>query len=264
MPSNSQQIISKACTQARIPGAATVNNGPAGQLLNDILAELCETYDWEATKCQFFGNLNPSVQSINPNQVPGQGPTSLPKRYLRMIPNTFLYYINGIPYPMTNEDDAEMDVQPQFVGIASLPRRYITNLSDPQNPVFYVFPPTNGAYPYQGRCQLRMPDIGSAEVAANGWDPGNVPPESSSVIPWFPNTTYLTQRLTGELMRTTGDRRMNEFLGKNRNSTGAADILEKILQMKDDRESRAQKIKLDRRRFGSAYRQLPDTKNIFG
>lgn len=260
----SAQIIAIACTDARLPGYATLSNGPAGQKLNAILSELSETYDWEATKVLFNGNLNPAVLSTNPNLVPGQGPTNLPANYLRMVPNTFVWFFSGIPYPLTPWDDAEFDATVQQVGIASLARSYITDLSNPAQPVFFVYPPTNGAYPYQGRCHVRMPDIGSNVVAATGWAAGAQAPEISAVVPWFPNTTYLSTRLTGELMRTTGDRRMHEFLGKNRDGTGAQDILERILQMKDDRESRAQTIKLDRRRFGSSYRSLPDTKNLPG
>lgn len=261
----SAQIIAIACQDARVPGLATQSNGTAGQKLIAILSELCETYDWEATKVSFNGNLNPAVQDTgNPNIIAGQGPTALPAGYLRMIKDTFVYYFSGIPYPLIPWDDPEFDATVQQVGVASLPRAYITDLSNPTNPVFFISPPTNGAYPYAGRCHVRMPDIGSNTVAATGWNSGAQPPEASAVVPWFPNTTYLTTRLTGELMRTTGDRRTKEFLGKNRDGTGAQDILDRILQMKDDRESRAQTIKLDRRRFGSSFRNLPDTKNLPG
>lgn len=258
---SASQIIALALQDAKVPAFTA----QAGQLLNAVLSELCETYDFEATKASFFGNLNPAVQNnVDPNLIAGQGPTPLPSNYLRMVPDSFVYFVAGVPYPLTPWDDTEFDVQPQQVGIASLPRTYITDLSNPVVPVFFIYPPTNGNYPYKGRCHVRMPDIGSNVTAATGWKSGPQAPEVSPVVPWFPNTTYLRTRVAGEVMRLTGDRRMNEFLGKNGNGTGAQDILERLLQMKDDRTNRAQRIKLDRRRFGSAYRNLPDTKNIFG
>lgn len=260
----SQQIIALALQDAKAPGYTS----QAGQLLNAVLTELCETYDWQAAKVTFTGTLNPGVAAANPNLIPGNGPYNLPSgatgQYLRMALDDFVYFFNGLPYPLTAWDEAEFDVQPQQVGIASLPRAYFTDLSNPAQPVFYIYPPPNGAYPYQGKCHVRMPDIGSNVTAATGWVSGPSAPEVSAVVPWFPNTTYLRVRVAGEVMRITGDRRMKEFLGRNGDGTGAQDILERLTQMVDDKTNRAQRITLDRRRFGSAYRSLPDTKNIFG
>src|SRR6185437_11109342 len=235
MALSSQQIIALACQTAKVPGFTA----QAGQLLNAILSELCETYDWEATKYSFKGVLNPGVQDItDPNIVEGQGPNPLPATYLRMVPKTFVYLFNGVPYPLINWDDADFDQQVQQVGIASLARSYITDLSVPGAPVFFIYPPTNGAYPYRGRCHVRMPDIGSGTVSPTGWDSGKNPPETSPVVPWFPNTTYLQTRLAGELMKITGDQRWERFLGKNRDGTGAQDILDRLLEMVDDKQSR--------------------------
>jgi len=255
----SQQIIALACQDAKVPGWTQ----QAGQHMIAVLDELCETYDWEATKVNFNGALNPAVQAVDPNIVAGQGPSALPAGYLRMVPRTFVYLFNGVPYPLTNWEDADFDSQVQQVGIASLARDYITDLSNPAAPVFFIYPPTNGAYPYRGRCHIRMPDIGSSAAASlTGWVPGVNPPESSAVIPWFPNTTYLRTRIAGELMKGTGDKRAAEFLGKG--PEGAQGILDRLLQMVDDKQSRAQKISLDRRTFRYNQQGLPDTKNIFG
>ena len=260
----SQQIVAIACNDAHMPGATAT----AGQKLIAILTELCETYDFQASKATVTGVLNPSLLSTNPNLIQGNGPYALPVgptgTYLRMKKDDFVYYVSGLPYPLVPWDEYEFDAQPQQVGIASLPRAYYTDLSNPAAPAFFVYPPPNAAYPYQLKCQIRMPDIGSNVTALTGWASGPAPPETSAVVPWFPNTTYLTTRLTGEMMRTTGDRRMGAFLGKNKDGTGAQDILERLLQMKDDTTSRAQRITLDRRRFGAPYRNLPDTKNIYG
>lgn len=229
-----------------------------------VLDEMCETYDWEATKVLFSGTLSPTQVPTNPNYVAGQGPYSLPTNYLRMEKETFVYYITGLPYPLISFDDAGYQLQVQQIGVASLPRNYRTDLSNPAQPVFYTYPPTIGAYPYEGFCYVRMPAVGSGVTAATGWVSGTQAPHLSNVQPWFPNTSYLITRTAGEVMATTGDQRRAQFLGKNKNETGAADLLEKILQMKDDRNSHAQRITLDRRRFGQRYQSLPDTKNIWG
>lgn len=259
-----QQIIALALQDAKVPGFTA----QAGQLLNAILSEICETYDFQATKATVTGVLNPSLASTNPNLIQGNGPYALPAAttgfYLRMVRDDFVYYVSGLPYPMVPWDEYEFDAQPQQVGIASLPRSYYTDLSNPAAPAFFVYPPPNAAYPYQLKCHIRMPDIGTNVTALTGWASGNSPPEMSTVVPWFPNTTYLRQRVAGELMKITGDRRWQAFLGKNRDGTGAQDILERLLAMKDDTTNRAQRITLDRRRFGSPYRNLADTKNIFG
>lgn len=262
MALTSAQIIARACGIAKVPGWTQ----QAGQYMIAALAELCETYDWEATKYSFNGVLNPGVSDVaDPNIVSGQGPNPLPATYLRMVPKTFVYLFSGVPYPLTNWDDADFDQQVQQVGIASLARNYITDLSVPNAPVFFIYPPTNGAYPYRGRCHVRMPDIGSSAAASvTGWIPGAAPPETSNVVPWFPNTTYLINRTAGDLMRESGDQRWEKFLGKNRDGTGAQDILDRLLQMVDDKQSRAQKITLDRRTFRPNQQGLPDTKNIFG
>ena len=261
MALTSAQIVARALEIAKVPGFTL----QAGQALIAALSELCETYDFEATKVSFNGTLNPAVVNTDPNIVPGQGPTALPAGYLRMKKNTFVWLFSGVPYPLINMDDEDYDQQVQQVGIASLARDYITDLSNPSNPTFTIYPPTNGAYPYRGRCHIRMPDIGSSAVAsATGWIPGVAPPEMSAVVPWFPNTTYLIQRVAGDVMRITGDQRWERFLGKNRDGTGAQDILERLLQMVDDKASRAQKISLDRRTFRNNQAGLRDTKNIFG
>lgn len=223
-----------------------------------VLSEMCETYDWEETKVSFNGTLSTTVKPVNPNIIAGQGPQNLPTNYLRMIPRTFLYYINGTPYPLINFDDEDYDIQIQQVGIASLARNYITDLSNPTQAVFFVYPPTNGAYPYQGRCRIRMPDVGSGAVAATGWSAGALAPHLSTVIPWFPNTSYLVTRIAEEMMMVSGDTRRAEFEKKGQRQ------LNHILSMKDDREARSQRIQFDRRRFGPRYASLPDTKIIWG
>src|SRR5260370_1871337 len=168
MALTSAQIVARALEIAKVPGFTL----QAGQALIAGLRELCETYDFEATKVSFNGTLNPAVVNTDPNIVPGQGPTNLPAGYLRMKKNTFVWLFSGVPYPLINMDDEDYDQQVQQVGIASLARAYITDLSNPGHPTFTIYPPTNGAYPYRVRYHIRMPDIGSSAVApAPRWPP---------------------------------------------------------------------------------------------
>ena len=261
MALTSQQIIALSLQDARVPGFTQ----GAGQLLNAILSEICETYNFEWSKSAFFFNLNPSLTPTNPNQVIGNGPYPLPSDYLRMRRRGVQYWFNGLPYQLVGDDEDEFDLQVQQIGIASLPRQFWTDVST-QPCGLYIYPPPNGAYAAQAKYQCLMPDIGSGVTSTNGWAAGTAAPEVSSVVPWFRNTTYLRTRLSGEIMRITGDKRTTEFLGKNGNGTGAQDILDRLLPMANDNMDRAQRVKLDQRRFGgaSAYNRLPDTKNIFG
>ena len=52
-------------------------------------------------------------------------------------------------------------------------------------------------------------------------------PETSALIPWFPNQTYLVTRVAGELMRATDDSRMSDYLGEG--PEGAGGILNRYL-----------------------------------
>jgi hypothetical protein len=94
--------------------------------------------------------------------------------------------------------------------------------------------------------------------------PDIVTPQSSNVIPWFPNQSYLIRRLSGELMKYNDDERISEYLGDDdeRTPQGAGVMLRKYLQMKDDKGDRVQQVTLDRRRFGTSFDRLKNTKTI--
>jgi hypothetical protein len=113
-------------------------------------------------------------------------------------------------------------------------------------PNLLIYPPASGNYQAMVRYRRQMPDITT--------------PETSSVVPWFPNQQYLVTRLSGELMRISDDERAAVWLGDG--DIGAVGILRKYLQMKDDDTNRAKHVTLDRRSFGRKYSTLPFTKNI--
>ncbi len=235
------QIVSQSTMMAKCPGYTT----QAGQLLNAILSDLCQTYDFDIARGVTYFNFDPSlIPSIGPNLF-GSGPYPLPADYLRAEPNDVFWSLNGVPYPMISVDLQEFDMEVQQPGTQSYPYIYATDMSQ-SPPVMYVYAPPSGAYPVTIRYRRQMPDITS--------------PESSSTVPWFPNSAYLLTRLAGELMKITDDERAPHFLGEA--PDGAQGILSRYLKLQNDREARAYTVKRDRRRFGRKYNTLPNTKLI--
>lgn len=254
----SAQICQRSSNIAKNKGGLAV----AGQWLNVILAELCQTYDFEICRGAFSSNFNPSLSSSAafPNNTPGSGPYALPNDFLRCNRDDVQWFLSGVPYQMIAVDMSEYDQQVQQAGIQSYPVIFATDLSLNQStPVAVVWPPPAGAYPYLVRFFRQMSDIGS-NVAQGSWNPGNTSPELSSTIPWFPNQNYLITRVAGELMKETSDERWESFLGES--DFGAQGILDRYLKKKDDQDDRAKRVTLDARRFGRNFSRMPPTKNF--
>lgn len=236
------QICSLALQDAKAPGYTS----QAGQLLNVILQELSQTYNFDQARGFYQFNFNPSlIQVVNPNVIAGGGPYNLPADYLRADRDDVFWTLQGVPYIMVPIDLAQFDLTVQQAGLQSYPRWYATDLSQTP-PVMYVWPPPSGAYPVTVRYRRQMPDIAT--------------PETSTSVPWFPNTQYLRTRLAGELMKITDDQRYSDFLGDSPN--GAQGILNRYLRLKDDEQNRSQVVSLDRRRFGRQFSNLPSTKTV--
>lgn len=237
MALNASQICSLARQIAKCPKFEE----QSGQLLNAILAELCQTYDFDV--------IRKVDTSITLSTGTGSGPYELADDYLRARINEIFYTILGVKYVMIALELWEYDALVQQAGINNFPQAFATDVSLESGnsvPVLYVWPPASGSYPLTIRYQPMMPDITT--------------PESSTDVPWFPNSNYLITRLAGELMRVTNDDRTAQYLGPN--ATGAEGILTKYLMMKDDKGNRAQKVQLDRRNFGRSFDRLPNTKLI--
>lgn len=236
------QIVNLACQIAKCPGYTY----QAGELLNTILSDLCQTYDFAVARGTTFFDFNQqAAYPANPNVQMGSAYT-LPADYLRAQDEYSVFWsLNGVPYPLISCDLDQFDMMVQQAGIQSYPYMYATDMSQ-SPPIMYVYPPPSGDYPVTVRYLREMPNI--------------VTPESSDSVPWFPNQSYLITRLAGELMRITDDSRMSQFLGDG--DEGAQGILTRYLKMKDDKNSRSQNVSLDRRRFGRNFTNLPNTKNI--
>lgn len=231
------QIVTLATQAAKCPGYL----GQAGQLLNVILQELAQTYDFDVAKGIYQFNFNTTLSGSNANLLPGSGPYPLPSDYLRAEPGDVFWTLLGVPYQLTNISLQQLDMTVQQAGIQTYPYWYATDMSQ-SPPVMYVYPPPSGAYPVTVRYRRQMSDIAT--------------PETSPTVPWFPNTQYLRTRLTAELMRLTDDSRAGEMLAESES------ILRKYLEMKDDSEDRTINVRLDPQRFGKGFNRLKQTKVV--
>lgn len=237
MSQSAQQIAALACQIARTKGMTA----QAGQLLNVILQELAQTYDFAVARKVTTITLNPQLTS--PNY--GSGPYALPSDYLRAVIDGVFWTQDGVPYHLIPIDLTEFDAAVLQAGVQSLPYWWTTDMSA-SPPAAYVYPPPNGAYVLTVRYFAQMADIAT--------------PESSAVVPWFPNQNYLITRLAGELMKIANDDRKDAYLGEG--PSGAQGILDRYLQLKDDKSNRARTIKLDKRYFGPRILNLPNTKAV--
>ncbi len=252
MSLSAAQLVSVACQIAKAPGYTT----QAGQLLNMILGDLCQTYDFEVAKRLFTFNFQPGLQAQVGPSIYGSGPYPLPVDFLRCANDDAVWWtLLGVTYFLTPIDLSEFDAAVQQAGVQSYPYWMAIDMSpldaaqqgvanDP--PLAYVYPPPSGAYPVFVRYYSQMPDITA--------------PETSNAVPWFPNQAYLKTRLAGEIMQITDDERAPAFLGEG--PDGAQGILTRYLKLKDNQSNRAQTVKLDKRRFGRRFSTLKNTKTV--
>lgn len=253
MPLTSAQIVSQACQEARTPGMTA----QAGQKLNAILSDLCQSYDFVLAKKTYNFNFNAS--QINAG---GQAYQNLPSNFLRSIRYESFYIISGVPYPMIQCELGEFDMLVQQAGNANFPVFYTTDMSltgttnsatgsgGAAVPVMLFWEVPSGGYPVTLRYYSQMDDIDT--------------PESSSTVPWFPNQTYLIRRLAGEMMGMSDDERRNAYLSadEERYPEGAGVMLRKYLMLQDNPGEIVKTVQLDRRRFGTSFDRLRNTKQI--
>lgn len=244
MPLQAQQIVSLAVQNARARSFLS----QAGQLLNMILADLADTQDLDLCRGTYTFTLTPDNGTGN-----GAGPYQMPADYKRAVKDGFFYTIQGVPYQMVNIDQAEYDALVVTAGLNNFPTVFYVDIS-PQGqipeaqPNLYVWEPSNGAYPATMRYHRLLADITT--------------PESSAVIPWFPNQEYLLKQLTGLLCLLTDDDRAQTLLADDPNGMGGPAQLRRFMQMTNDDAGRAKTVTLDRRRFGPTWGNLKSTKLV--
>ena len=210
-----------------------------------VLNELC-SFDLDVTRKTYSFNFGVSL---------GSGPIPLPLDWMRANRNDVFYTILGVKYVMVACSLAEFDAFVQQAGLAQYPEYYAVDnsaLATQGAPVMFVWPPPSGAYPVTARYQAQMADI--------------ISPETSSVIPWFPDQLYLQRRLTGEMMLMANDDRAPMYLnGETRTKQGtflgSSAILHRYLSNKDDAQV-VGRVELDRRFFGTPFNKLRNTKTL--
>jgi hypothetical protein len=202
--------------------------------------------DLEQARGTFLFNFNSATGT-------GSGPYTLPADYLRTEvedgKDNFFYTIQGVPYPLIQVTLAEYNWMVQTPGFQSFPYNYATNL-DVSPPQLFVWPPASGSFACTLKYFRLMPDI--------------IAPETSVIVPWFPNTLILTRSVAGRLMGLTNDNREAEYLGDDieRYPLGAGTLLKAWLKNSRDREGAVKTVGLDRRRWGRPFDRLKNTKQI--
>lgn len=237
MPLSAAQITGLSCQIAKCP--AFTSQGL--QLLNMILSDLCQTYDFEAARKVYNFNFNSSVGNQS-------GPYQLPSDWLRAKNKDVFYTIQGVVYPMIKVELNDYDWLVQQAGLQSFPSYFTTDMSQTP-PVMFVWVPPSGSFPVTARYYAQMPDV-----------------TNTALPPWFPNQDYLITRLAGELMKIVNDDRCGAYLsdqpGKGSEPPGAEWLLKCYLIMQGDRQDIVSKVSLDRRVFGRSTSNLKNTKTI--
>lgn len=250
MPLSGQQIVSLATQAAKCPGYTT----QAQQFLNQILRDLCQQYDFDVNKKVFnfqfiqgqgqvgFGpGFGPGFV-LQQTGLNGFGPYPMPSDWLRAAKDEVFYTITNVPYTMIRVSNAEYETFITLSGLTAYPSYYTIyvgniDLGIVSNMFVWVAP--GGSYPVTAYYYALQPDI-----------------TDFTKIPWFPSQKYLIKKLAADLMELTNDDRMITFHGE------ADAILDSYMKMKDDQESFAKQVTLDRRLFGKRFSTLPPTKLV--
>lgn len=213
----SAQIVTLACQIAKCPGYLAI----AGQRLNETLVDLAIQQDLDIIRRTTTISVQPGTQSYN-----------LPTNFLRA--RECFYNIEGAVFNVTEDSLANYDLL--FTGPNNSAYPYMFAVDQSDNTIkFYPLPLVVLSV------TLRYMDI-SVEIAT---------PETSTVVPWFQEQSYLIDRLTEKMMQITDDVRQPYFAAK------ADEALRRYLKM--DNGNVLNTVQLDPRRFHSP-RDLKSTK----
>jgi hypothetical protein len=226
----SQQIVSLACSIAKCPGYLQ----QGGQFLNMALEDLWLHRDLK---------INRVTESI-PVQANNFGPFPLPLNYLRTY--DLFFQQNNLPYFLNPISTEEYDQEFKDPSIANYPYEFMTILVDETTAIaqssagtLFIYPQSSGQITLTHRYMVKQPDITA--------------PETSPVIPWFPDQDYLIKATAARLMDITDDTRRESFLQQCQN------MLRVHLIMEGDEQQVVKSVRLDPRRFHS-NRSLKPTK----
>jgi hypothetical protein len=228
----SQQIVNLACTIAKCPGFLS----QGGQFLNMTLEDLWLHRDLKINR----KNESITVQANN------FGPFVLPQNYQRTY--DLFFQQNNLPYFLNPISTEEYDQEFKDPSIANYPYEFMTILYDEvqalqQNPPsagqLFIYPQSSGQIVLTHRYMVKQPDITT--------------PETSTIIPWFPDQDYLITATASRLMQITDDTRRESFLAE------CDKMLRIHLIMEGDEQQVVKSVRLDPRRFHT-NRTLKPTK----
>src|SRR6516164_8928846 len=109
------QIINLSCQIANVPGFTA----QALQLLNAVLQELDQDYDFQVIRKSF--NFNFSTGASGLGYAPGSGPNPMPVDFVRLHRGGGFYQIFHVPYVLIGVTQEEFDTFVQQPGLASYP-----------------------------------------------------------------------------------------------------------------------------------------------
>ena len=225
-----QQIVNRACAIAKCPGFVT----QGGIYLNMALEDLWLHRDLKINRVTEFI----TVQANN------FGPFTLPLNYLRTY--DLFFEQNNLPYFLNPISTEEYDQEFKDPSIANYPYEFMTILTDETTSqannsagTLFIYPQSSGAITLTHRYMVKQPDI--------------VTPETSSVIPWFPDQEYLIRKTAAYLMDETDDTRMDRF------NAMCDQMLRTHIIMEGDEQQVVKSVRLDPRRFHT-NRTLKPTK----
>lgn len=228
----SQQIVTLACQIAKCPGFTQ----QGGQFLNMTLEDLWLHRDLKINR----------VTEFIPVAANNFGPFTLPQNYQRTY--DLFFEQNNLPYFLNPISTEEYDQEFKDPSIANYPYEFMTILYDevtalqkvpPSAGQLFIYPQSSGQITLTHRYMVKQPDI--------------VSPETSTVIPWFPDQNYLITATAARLMQITDDTRRDKFLAD----------MDKMLRihliMEGDEQQVVKSVRLDPRRFHT-NRTLKPTK----
>ncbi|QTD88885.1 hypothetical protein [Burkholderia anthina] len=225
-----QQIVARACAVAKCPGF--IQQG--GIYLNMVLEDLWLHRDLKINRVTEFL----TVQANN------YGPFALPLNYLR--PYDLFFQQNNLPYFLHPISTEEWDQEFKDPSIANYPYEFMTILYDETTAQanqsagqLFIYPQSSGQITLTHRYMVKQPDITT--------------PETSAVIPWFPDQQYLIKATAVELMGETDDTRQEVWRAQ------CEAMLRTHLIMEGDEQQVVKSVRLDPRRFHT-NRTLKPTK----
>lgn len=224
------QIVARACAIAKVPGWLP----QGGVYLNSVLEDLWLHRDLKINRVVEFV----TVQANN------YGPFTLPLNYLRTY--DLFFQQNNLPYFLHPISPEEWDQEFKDPSIANYPYEFMTLLYDETTAQanqsagqLFIYPQSSGQIVLTHRYMVKQPDITT--------------PETSTIIPWFPDSLYLIKRTAAELMSETDDTRQESFLKQ------CEAMLYTHLIMEGDEQAVVKSVRLDPRRFHT-NRTLKPTK----